>query len=144
MNRDLVFLRALVPHGDIGLLLLRALTGAFLIYGVMDNVVSAEHMKEFAGFLEANSFAAPGLMAPLSVYFQLVCGIFLIAGCLTRWTGMALALHFIVGIVMVHWAQDFRGWWPAIVLVGIGLQFAFTGAGKISMDARLDTTVPKD
>lgn len=144
MNRDLVFLRVLQPHGDFGLLLLRALTGAFLIYGVLDNVVSAERMTEFSSFLAANGFAAPNLMAPLSVYFQLVCGVFLIVGCLTRWTGIALALHFIVGIVMVHWAQDFRGWWPAIVLVGIGLQLALTGAGKISVDARFDASTPTD
>jgi uncharacterized membrane protein YphA (DoxX/SURF4 family) len=36
---------------------------------------------------------------------------------------------------MVHWSQDFRGWWPAIVLVGIGFQFALTGGGKFAIDA---------
>ena len=137
MNRDVVLLDQLDRYGDVGLLLLRVLTGAFLIYGVIDNVVSAERMAEFSAFLNANGFPMPNLMAQLSVYAQLVCGITLALGLLTRWTGIVIAIHFIVAVVMVHWAQDFRGWWPAIVLVGIGAQFALTGAGGLSVDARL-------
>jgi len=53
---------------------------------------------------------------------------------MTRWAGIIIALHFVVAVVLVHWAQDFRGWWPAIVLVGIGLQFALTGGGKFAFD----------
>ena len=71
----------------------------------------------------------------LSVYFQLLCGIALMLGILTRWAGIVLAINFIVAVFMVHWSQDFRGWWPAFALVGIGFQFALTGAGGISIDA---------
>lgn len=137
MNRDFLFLESLDRFADYGTLFLRVLTGAFLIYGVVDNVVSAERMKEFSVFLEANSFPTPELMAPLSVYIQLVCGVALVFGILTRWAGVVIAIHFVIALAMVHWAQDFRGWWPAIVLVGIGFQFALTGAGKISVDTLL-------
>ena len=115
--------------------MMRVLTGAFLIYGVLDNVVDSERMMEFAVFLETNNFPAPNLMASSSVYLQLLCGIALALGLLTRWVGIIVALHFVVAVVMVHWSQDFRGWWPAIVLVGIGVQFALTGAGRFSLDA---------
>jgi len=135
MNRDLILLPGLGRFADIGPLCLRVLTGVFLVYGVVDNVISAERMDEFAVFLAANSFPVPGLMAPLSVYIQLVCGLALVLGFLTRWTGIVLTVHFIIAIAMVHWNQDFRAWWPAIVLVGIGFQFALTGAGNISLDA---------
>ena len=89
------------------------------------------------GYVEraAGKFAAPKLMAPLSVYTQLFCGIGLVLGLLIRWAGIILAINFIVAIFMVHWSQDFREWWPAIVLAGIGLQFALTGAGGLSIDA---------
>jgi len=135
MSRNLIFLEGLARFADLGLLFLRLLTGAFLIYGVIDNVVSTERMTEFSVFLESNGFAAPDLMAPLSVYTQLLCGISLVLGFLTRWAGIVVAIHFVVALIMVHWPQDFRGWWPAIVLVGIGLQFALTGAGGLSIDA---------
>ena len=137
LSRRLLYLEGLGRHSDVGLLVLRILTGAFLVYGVVDNVVSAERMQEFSDFLASNGFPAPSLMAPLSVYVQLLCGLSLVFGLLTRWAGILIALNFIVAVIMVHWPQDFRGWWPAIVLVGIGAQFALTGAGRISVDALL-------
>ena len=135
MSRNLLFLVGLHPFADVGLLLLRILTGIFLIYGVLDNVVSVERMGEFAEFLAANNFAAPQFMVPLSVYTQLFCGIGLVLGLLTRWAGIFLAINFLVAVFMVHWSQDFRGMWPAMVLIGIGLRFALTGAGGLSTDA---------
>lgn len=135
MNRDVIFLEGLGRYSDLGLLFLRILTGTFLIYGVLDNVLSAERMNEFSAFLAGNRFPAPNVMAVLSVYLQLICGIALALGVLTRWVGIIIAIHFLVAVVMVHWSQDFRGWWPALVLVGIGLQYALTGAGRISIDS---------
>ena len=133
-KRSLFMLEKLGRHSDLGLLVLRVLTGAFLVYGVLDNVLSTERMDEFSAFLAANQLPAPDVMAPISVYLQLLCGLTLIAGFMTRWTGLIIAVHFVVAVVMVHWSQDFRGWWPAIVLVGIGLQYTLTGAGSISVD----------
>ena len=143
MSRDLLFLEQLGRHADVGLLALRVLTGAFLVYGVADNVASAQRMEEFATFMAASGFPAPQLLAPFSVYLHLLCGIALILGLLTRWTGIIVALHFVVALVMVHWAQDFRAWWPAIVLVGIGFQFALTGAGRFSVDAAIENKQPE-
>ncbi|MEM8984111.1 MAG: DoxX family protein [Pseudomonadota bacterium] len=137
MTRDIFFLEGLGRFADIGPLTLRVLTGAFLVYGVVDNVASTERMQEFSDFLATNLFPAPDLMALVSVYIQLACGVGLVLGLLTRLAGIVVALHFVVAVVMVHWSQDFRGWWPAIVLVAIGIQFALIGAGKISLDAIL-------
>lgn len=135
MSRDIFFLEGLERFADAGMLILRVLTGAFLVYGVLDNVFSTERMTEFSIFLESNHFPAPDLMAPLSVYMQLLSGIALMLGILARWAGIVISVHFLVALVMVHWSQDFRGWWPALALVGIGLQFAVTGAGNLSIDA---------
>ena len=61
-------------------------------------------------------------------------GVLLVIGLLTRWAGLLMTFNFIVAVVMVHWSQDFRGWWPAIVLVFISLHFALHGAGRYSVD----------
>lgn len=135
MQRDLLFLEQLDRFSDIGVFLLRAVTGAFLVYGVVDNIADAERMHEFAEFLAANGFPAPAVLAPFSVYVQFLGGVLLILGLLTRWAGLVISVHFVVAVVMVHWAQDFRGWWPALVLVFIGLQLALSGAGGVSLDS---------
>ena len=119
---------------DFSLAALRALTGGFLVYGTQDNVRDPERMAEFVSFLDAHRFVLPELMAPLSVWAQFVCGILLVLGLLTRWAGLVVAFNFVVAVWMVHWPQDFRGWWPAIVLVFLGLHFACAGGGKWSLD----------
>jgi putative oxidoreductase len=130
-----MFLPKLTVFTDAALLFIRLLTGTFLIHGVWDNVIEPKRMAEFVGFLAANGFAAPALMAPLSVYAQLAIGVALCLGVLTRWAGLLLAFNFTVGVIMVHLAQSYREIWPAAVLVAIGLLVAATGAGRISIDA---------
>ncbi|HEX9933094.1 MAG TPA: DoxX family protein [Allosphingosinicella sp.] len=122
---------------DLSLAALRILTGAFLIHGTLDNVTSAARMEEFVGFLTAHRFILPELMAPLSVWAQFVCGGLLVLGLLTRWAGLVVAFNFVVAVWMVHWPEDFRGWWPAIVLVFLGLHFAASGGGRWSLDRLL-------
>lgn len=119
---------------DATLALLRIVTGAFLIHGTHDNVFEAARMQEFVGFLAQHGFAWPQLMAPLSVYAQFIAGGLLVFGLLTRWAGLVIAFNFVVAIAMVHWAQDFRGWWPALVLVLLGLHFGAHGGGRYSLD----------
>lgn len=123
---------------DLTLMLLRAVTGAFLVHGTQDNVFSAERMREFVGFLAQHGFPWPQLMAPLSVYVQFIGGALLVLGLFTRWVGAVIAINFVVAVVMVHWAQDFRGWWPALVLVLLGLHFAAQGGGRYAVDATLE------
>lgn len=130
-----VHLSFLKQYGDVSLLSLRILTGAFLIYGTQDNILSDARMQEFVQFLAKHRFVWPELMAPPSVYAQFVCGVLFVIGLLTRWAGWVMTFNFVVAVVMVHWSQDFRGWWPAIVLVFISLHFALQGAGRYSLDA---------
>ena len=129
-----LMLTPLSRWSDVTLLGLRLITGAFLVYGVWDNITSAEHMQEFVTFLEDAGFPVPHLMAPLSVWVQFFCGSALILGLLTRWAGLLLAVNFIVAVVMVHWEQDLRGWWPAIILVFLGFHFAAAGSGRYGLD----------
>jgi putative oxidoreductase len=128
-------LNGLARFSDWTLLALRGLTGAFLVHETWDNVTSAARMREFAGFLEQFGFPLPHLMAPFSVAVQFGCGILLILGLATRAAGLLIAGNFAVAVYMVHWAEPVRGWWPALILVFLGLHFAAAGSGKFGIDS---------
>jgi len=138
MRSDWLLLTPLARFGDLGLLLLRWVTGAFLIWQSHDNVFSAARMAEFEAFLDRFGFVAPEVMAPLCVWAQFLCGLALIAGVLTRWAGLVTAFVFLVAVWMVHWPQDFPGWWPALILIFLGLLFATQGAGRYSLDRGIE------
>lgn len=120
---------------DLVLLGARLLVGGFLVWGVWDNIVSAERMAEFAKFLAANGFPLSGLMAPLSVAVQFISGVALILGLATRWAGLLIAANFIVALVMVDAALGIRGAYPSCSLIALGLIFWVVGAGRISVDS---------
>jgi putative oxidoreductase len=130
-----LLLPSLARWSDLTLLGLRALTGAFLMHETWDNVSSRARMGEFVEFLGQFGFPVPWLMAPLSVAVQFGCGALLIVGLLTRVAGLLVAANFVVAVAMVHFTEPFRGWWPAIVLVFLGLHFAAAGSGKFGLDA---------
>ena len=119
---------------DIGLLLLRSVTGAFLIYQSHDNIFSDERMREFEAFLAQFNFIYPSFMAPWAVWWQFLAGIGFILGLFTRWFGLITAIQFVVACWMVHWPQDFAGWWPALILVFLGLYFGLRGSGRYGLD----------
>lgn len=135
--KRLMFLEPLAGFQDATLLVLRLLTGSFLIWGVWDNIADPARMAEFAEFLRQFHFPAPGFMAPLSVWFQFGCGVLLILGLFTRWAGLLMAFNFIVGFLMVHLADDFRAQFPALILVAVSLHFAAAGGGRFCLDRML-------
>src|SRR5687768_10926586 len=98
MKRDWLLLTPLSGLGDLGLLLLRFVTGAFLIYQSHDNIFSAERMDEFVLFLTQFNFIMPEVMAPLCVWAQFICGIAFVLGLLTRWAGLVTTFVFIVAV----------------------------------------------
>ena len=134
MRNDLILLTPLARFGDLGLLLLRLVTGAFLIWQSHDNIFSAERMDEFERFLTQFNFIMPELMAPACVWAQFLCGFAFIFGLLTRWAGLVTTFTFVVAVWIVHWPQDFPGWWPALILVFLGILFATQGAGRYALD----------
>ena len=136
MNRDMATLPRLADGADLALLATRLVVGAFLIWGVWDNVLSAARMAEFVGFLRAHGFVMPQVMAPLSVYAQLAVGLCFVLGLATRWAGIVCAVNFIVALVMVDLALGVRGAFPATALVLFGMIFATIGAGRYALDRR--------
>jgi putative oxidoreductase len=137
-----LILPRLSSGADMALLAMRLVVGGFLIFGVWDNVISAERMAEFEKFLTIKGFAMPGLMAPLSVYAQFLIGVAFIAGFAIRWAGLICTFNFIVALVMVDAPLGIRAAFPAAALVVIGLLFATIGAGRLSVDAMISKGAP--
>ena len=133
--RETLLLPGNARHADLGLLLLRCATGAFLVYQSHDNVLSAARMGEFVKFLTQFNFVYPQLLAPLSVYAQFAAGIAFILGLLTRWFGLITAFNFLVAVWMVHWKDPVPGIWPAAILIFLGLYFCLRGSGRYGLDA---------
>jgi putative oxidoreductase len=130
-----LFLPGNAAHGDLGLFLLRGVTGAFLVYQSHDNVLSAARMQEFVKFLTQFGFPLPHLLAPLSVYAQFAAGIAFIFGLFTRWFGLITCFNFIVAVWMVHRNDPVPAIWPAAILVFLGLYFGLRGSGRYGLDA---------
>jgi len=135
--REIVYLPGAQRFSDGALLVLRMVVGSFLVWGVWDNIVSAERMQEFVAFLTKFRFPAPEFMAPLSVWVQFFVGLGFITGLLTRWAGIFCAINFIVAIAMVDRFGGIRSAFPSACLVAIGLYLATYGAGRLSLDALL-------
>ena len=132
--KRVLFLPGNARFADLGLLLLRVATGAFLIFQSHDNVFAAARMDEFEKFLTQFGFVYPELMAPLSVYAQFLAGIAFILGLFTRWFGLITAFNFVVAVWMVHWTDPVPGIWPAAILIFLGLYFGLRGSGRIGLD----------
>jgi putative oxidoreductase len=126
-------LSGLGAYEDHALLVLRIITGAFLVWGVTDNIFSAERMAEFSRFLQHHGFPYPDVLAPVSVWAQCLCGLGFISGLAIRWAGLLCAVNFIVAVVMVDGKAGIRPAFPATMLVLVGLYLATRGAGRFAI-----------
>jgi putative oxidoreductase len=127
---------------DAAFLLLRLYLGGFLIWGVWDNITSAARMAEFEVFLTALNAPMPALAAPVSVWAQMLIGVLLIPGLLTRWAGLLLSVNFLVAVALIAPTQGIfpdipRELFGPMMCVLAGLVLATHGAGAWSADARL-------
>ena len=127
----------LVRRPDIGLLLLRLVVGGHPVVMTWDNVISWDRMLEVRDFLAHHGFAFPLACAVLSVAGQLVGGLLLAIGAWTRPAALVVAFNFMVALWMVDARAPYPAAFPALALVAGAMCLAFTGAGRLSVDARL-------
>jgi putative oxidoreductase len=142
MMNNWLRLDGLKRGGDAAFLLLRLYLGGFLVWGVWDNITSAERMTEFQGFLTALDAPMPALAAPVSVWAQMLIGVLLIPGLLTRWAGLLLSLNFLVAVALIAPSQGIfpdipRELFGPMMCMLAGLVLATHGPGAWSADAWL-------
>ena len=135
---EILFLSTLKRYNSAGILLLRVVVGAFLIWGAWGTVINPQRLREFAEFLAKFGFPVAHLMACVSVYAQLLAGGGFIAGLFTRWAGVLCAVNFGVALAMVDRFAGLRGAFPTICLIAIGVFLALHGAGRFGLDALLE------
>ena len=130
------FLSWLDRRNDWGIFLLRLFIGFRLVYGVLDNVLSWDHMLRFRDFLQQFHFPFPLICAVTSVYIQLLAGLMLIIGWRTRYAALLVIINFLVALFMVHRNQSIEAMTPALAILFSAILFLFAGAGRISIDRK--------
>ncbi len=121
------------PH-DAALLAVRLYLGGFLVWGVWDNIASAERMAEFAAFLGGLNCPWPHIAAPVSVWVQFACGLLLLPGLWTRWVGLLIGLNFAVAVVLIGGAGgDARAVYEPAITGLVGLLLATGGPGRFAV-----------
>jgi putative oxidoreductase len=100
---------------------------------------------KIAGYAATQGYMAskgvPGELLPLVIALELGGGLAILAGAFTRWTAMALAAFSLVAALVFH--VDFSdsmqaiNFWKNVAIAGGFLMLAASGAGPLSVDARL-------
>ena len=115
---------------SLGLLLIRLAAGAvFFMHGwsKIHNFAGVTGMMQHLGVF------APGFMGPFVAWVEVIGGLMLILGIVTRVAAVALAIDMIAAIFLTGIG---RGWGPhelEIVLLAASLGIALTGSGKYAV-----------
>ena len=120
-----------------GLLIIRLITGAFMIYHGWE-VFDAQKMNGYAKWMTDLGFPAPALMAYLGKGSELVGGILLLIGWLTRPAAILLGITMIAVAFGMGHGKIFTDDQHPFLFVVISLLFVFTGAGRYSVDHYFD------
>jgi putative oxidoreductase len=131
MSVKSTFLSANAIASDLGLLILRVVSGAALIshgYPKFQKVLSGDmQFGDPIGLGQATSLH-------LAAFAEFVCAILVIFGLLTRLATIPVIINMAVACLIVHSADDFATKELSLVFLGIYLTIFFTGPGKYSVD----------
>ena len=122
------------PASSFGLLVLRVVTGALLLYG--------HGWGKLANFSErASSFSDPLHVGSdrslrLAVFAEVACAVLVAIGFGTRFAAAVLAFFFAVIVFVVHGADPFKQRELPMLFGVVYLAIALVGPGAYALDAR--------
>lgn len=124
---------------DLAFFVLRVVTGiVFMLHGWQKLEMG---LTGVSGFLGGLGFPMPMVFAVLLIAAELLGGIMLIVGALTRFAAQILTFVSLVALLTVHVKNGFflqtGGYEYILVLFAACVALAVTGAGKWSLDHRL-------
>lgn len=129
---------------DWGLAVIRVVVGVvFLMHGWQKLSGGIGGVEQFFSSL---SVPAPGLMAPLVTFVEIIGGIALIAGVLTRLAALLLVVDMLVALFIFHLPNGFfvspnGGYELVLLLAAACLGLALAGPGALAIDNLLGDSV---
>jgi putative oxidoreductase len=118
-----------------GITVLRAIVGlVFVAHGLQKVFMGVESV---AGSMGQIGLPFPIAAAYLATVIELVCGLALIGGFLTRWAAIPLAIEMLVAGALVHWPAGFflpDGYEFALTLLGACAALSLLGPGVYALD----------
>ena len=131
-----------VPLAGFGLLTLRVVVGlVFIMHGSQKLFVKG--LPSVAGFLGTVGITPPAFWAFILTAAELVGGVALIAGAVTRFAAVSLSITMVVAIASVLWVKGFflPGYEYALTLLAASIALALTGPGRYAIDRWLGLEV---
>lgn len=122
---------------DLGLLLIRLGLGAiFLGHGIQ----KFQGIESVIGFF--GTLGLPAAVAYLVATAEVLAGLSMLLGLWTHWAGKVIAVIMIGAIVFAKFKMGFLGGWEFdLMLLVSALGISFSGAGKYSLDAKMQKPV---
>ena len=137
-------LSRLDKYREYGVVFIRFIVGFHLIYGTQDNVFSYARMEEFAAFLSVRGVPFPLFSAFLSAYAQFICGALFIVGAATRYASVVMIMNFIAALIIAHLGDAYPNMFPALMMLAAACFLLLHGAGKLSVDSKLENAKEKE
>ena len=126
-------------YADVAPLVLRLGLGiVFFMHGYQKLGMGVDGVT---GFLGSLGFPIAGVFAVILIAVELIGGLALIAGVLTRFSAFLASIVAIVALFTVHVSKGFfisgGGYEFILVLFVVAVSLLITGAGKYSVDSKL-------
>ena len=122
---------------DAGALVLRVIAGPLMAYHGWQKVQGG--VANFGGFLDALGIPLPTVMAYLVTFLELVGGVLILLGLITRFWSLLLAVQMVFTTILVKAdvgliVSDAAGAEIDLLFLATTLTLVFLGPGKFSLD----------
>jgi putative oxidoreductase len=122
---------------SLGLLVLRLVAGLFLATHGWAKFHDPSMKSQFFDGVSKMNLPAPNILAWAAIVAELVGGVLLALGFLTRLWAFLIMCVMGMAVFKVHWGQGHQAMEMAALYGGIAVAFLFGGAGRLSVDGML-------